>query len=138
MQAAHRKVPRSVTAKLLAALLLLSGLSGCVGLAAAGAGAAGFGDGKTPIDHAVSWFEGKECSSTREVQGLTYCAEDEPQIVYTGHCYRTLGEVTCYTDPNPFPGQHAPVGGETTIAALPHQDLKPASKPLAPTPSNTN
>lgn len=116
---------------------LLPSLCGCVGLAVAGAGAAGFGDGRTPIDHTLSWLEGKTCSVTRYRQGLTYCAEDEPAISYRGHCFRTLGEVTCYTNANPYPGRQAPVAGAPAGPAGGDQGVAPSS-PLARTPSNMN
>jgi hypothetical protein len=138
-----------VIAMRLAVLLILPALSGCVGLAVAGAGAVTTGKGKTPVDHTISWIEGKDCSSTRSRQGLSYCVEDEAQPAYAAHCYRTLGDVTCYTESRPFPGRQAPVHGDAAIiAALPPQavvsrdvlpqGLPPASNPLAPTPSNTN
>ncbi len=123
----------------IAVLLLMPALSGCVGLAVAGAGAAAFGQGKTPIDHTVSWIEGKDCSSIRSRQGLTYCVEDERQPPYSAHCFRTLGEVTCYTEQRPYPGRQAALfSGTAATDTAPAQDLAAANRPLAATPSNRN
>ncbi len=129
-----------MSAPWIAVLLLIPAMSGCVGLAVAGAGAAAFGQGKTPIDHTVSWIEGKDCSTVRSRQGLTYCVEDERQPLYAGHCFRTLGEVTCYTEERPYPGHQAAVsGGRPPAAGSPSaQGLPAASKPLAAIPSNRN
>ena len=58
---------------------------------------------KTMEDHAVSFGSGKDCSSVRSEQGLTYCKEDEPKFVPpVVNCYRTLGEVSCYDRPDPY------------------------------------
>lgn len=121
---------------------MLPWLSGCVGLAVAGAGGAGFGQGKTPIDRTISLIEGKTCSYTRYNQGLSYCVEDEAIVPYDGHCFRTLGDVTCYTKARPFPGRQAPLPREPNATAV-HQPPAPrgapeAIKPLAEMPSNMN
>ncbi|MEX2450179.1 MAG: hypothetical protein WD407_04925 [Rhodospirillales bacterium] len=58
--------------------------------------------GKTLSDHAVSFGSGKDCSTTRYQNGLTYCKEDEKDLKQTGlYCYPTLGAATCYDRPNP-------------------------------------
>jgi len=56
---------------------------------------------KTLADHLVSYQTGKNCSTVRTEQGRTYCVEDEPNPVATVHCYPTLGDVTCYAEPEP-------------------------------------
>ncbi|MCK5445820.1 MAG: hypothetical protein KAI73_09365 [Rhodospirillaceae bacterium] len=56
---------------------------------------------KTVADHAVSFSSGKDCSTVRREQGRTYCAEDElnprPDVV----CFKTLGDITCYSKDDP-------------------------------------
>lgn len=59
------------------------------------------GSDKTLVDHAVSYGSGKDCSTIRREQGLTYCAEDMPQIRQNIYCYRDLGGVTCYDRNDP-------------------------------------
>ncbi len=59
------------------------------------------GSDKTLVDHAVSMSSGKNCSTLRKEQGLTYCAEDMPQIRQNIYCYRDLGGVTCYDRADP-------------------------------------
>lgn len=56
---------------------------------------------KTVMDHVVSMRSGKDCSTVRSEQGRTYCREDEPNPMPQMYCYRSLGDVTCYKDPNP-------------------------------------
>ncbi|MEQ8194325.1 MAG: hypothetical protein RIB59_07530 [Rhodospirillales bacterium] len=58
--------------------------------------------GKTIPDHIVSYSSGKDCSTVRYNNGLTYCKEDEKDLKQTGlYCYPTLGAATCYDRPNP-------------------------------------
>ena len=56
---------------------------------------------KTLSDHLVSYQTGKDCSTVRAEQGRTYCREDEPNPMPVVHCYQTLGDVTCYSAPDP-------------------------------------
>lgn len=56
---------------------------------------------KTLADHLVSYNSGKDCSTVRSEQGRTYCKEDEPNPAPTVTCYQTLGDVTCYSEPDP-------------------------------------
>jgi len=56
---------------------------------------------KTIGDHLVSFQSGKDCSTVRVEQGRTYCKEDEPNPIPDVHCYRTIGDVTCYSEPDP-------------------------------------
>ncbi len=53
---------------------------------------------KTFGDHAISILSNKDCSSVRRERGLTYCKEDDPQLVKEAKmfCYNELGKVTCY------------------------------------------
>ena len=68
------------------------------GIAAAPVGAIGTTviSGKTPVDHVVSAVLGKDCSVRRNMQGLTYCIEDEQPPPVRVVCYHTLGDVNCY------------------------------------------
>ena len=63
------------------------------------------GTDKTIADHVTSYKTGKDCSTVRAEQGRTYCREDEPNPIGNQHCYKTLGDVMCYTvaDPNRNP-----------------------------------
>jgi len=60
---------------------------------------------KTLADHVTSYKLGKDCSTVRTEQGRTYCRDDEPNPIPNQHCYKTLGDVMCYTvaDPNRNP-----------------------------------
>ncbi|MBL4747979.1 MAG: hypothetical protein JKY17_04140 [Magnetovibrio sp.] len=57
------------------------------------------GTKKTLADHIVSFQTGKDCSTVREEKGRTYCVEDEPNPIPKVTCYRTLGDVMCYSKP---------------------------------------
>lgn len=77
---------------------------------------------KTASDHIVSFTSGKNCSSIRREQGLTYCVEDEakpaPQNAW---CYPTLGTVTCYDHPDPFNGRQKRLGeAQPPVATNPY------------------
>ena len=93
---------------------LMSG--GCVAAIGAGTVAA---TNKTPIDHLVSLVSGKNCSVVRQHRGLTYCVEDEVTPAVRVHCYPTLGEVSCYAAPDPFPGGQRELGVAQAAAAAP-------------------
>jgi hypothetical protein len=99
-----------------AAMLLAFTLQGCA--AAIGAGSIVVSD-KTPVDHVYSLVSGKDCSFVRKRQGLTYCSEDELTPPVLVHCYSTLGEPTCYSAPEPFPGNQRKLGSQTIATATP-------------------
>ena len=88
--------------RLSAALVLIFALaaSGCTYLAPA-EGVSLMGTEKTLGDHLISLSSGKNCSTVRREQGLTYCEEDMPQIRQNIYCYRDLGGVTCYDKADP-------------------------------------
>lgn len=65
---------------------------------------------KTVLDNAISLLSGKDCSTVRREAGRTYCVEDEPNPTPAIHCYKTLGEVTCYDRPDPYGGGQQKVG----------------------------
>ncbi len=84
-------------------LVCLMALGGCAAATPFGAveAASVMASDKTLSDHAISVVSGKDCSILRREQGRTYCAEDEVHPVYRKmHCYRTLGRVTCYDQPD--------------------------------------
>lgn len=89
-------------------------LSGC--FAALGAGTV-VASKKTPIDHVVSLFTGKDCSIVRKNRGDTYCVEDEVAAPVSVYCYPTLGEATCYASPDPYPGGQRRLGSIAGVAA---------------------
>lgn len=84
-------------------------LGGCVGYGIA-EGVSVMSTEKSLGDHAVSLYSGKNCSSVRLEQGVTYCAEDEVQPNYPLYCYRSIGTVTCYDRPNPNHSRSQRVG----------------------------
>lgn len=93
------------TVRQLAAMLVLVscfGLQACdPGTFTAVEGVSLMGSDKTVVDHMISLSSGKNCSTVRRNQGLTYCVEDMPQIRQNIYCYRDLGGVTCYERENP-------------------------------------
>lgn len=62
-------------------------------------GATMMGTEKTLSDHILSFTSNKDCSTYRTLTGRTYCKEDDVQPKAQVHCYRTLGEVSCYANP---------------------------------------
>ncbi|MCP5367087.1 MAG: hypothetical protein H6907_19900 [Hyphomicrobiales bacterium] len=93
----------------LALVLGVLACAGCTDFALLDGGAVVATD-KTIGDHVVSLFSGKNCSTVRAEQGFTYCEEDEPRITPAVHCYRTLGTVTCYDQPDPTRDPREEVG----------------------------
>jgi len=93
----------------LAFLICLGLLSGCGSLAGIEIGTTVATD-KTFTDHIISFSSGKDCSSVRREQGLSYCKEDEVSITPNVFCYNTLGRVTCYDRPDPHNGKQRQVG----------------------------
>lgn len=76
-------------------------VSGCVNNIAAVEGISAALTDKAASDHFVSLMSGKDCSFLRVERGRSYCVEDA-RIANQSHlyCYRTLGAVTCYTEPD--------------------------------------
>lgn len=59
------------------------------------------GSDKTLADHIYSFSTGKDCSTVRQEKGHVYCREDEPNPIQDLKCYRTLGDVMCYSQADP-------------------------------------
>ena len=103
---------------LMGSLVAALALGGCIAMlpVAAGSTATLIATKKTPVDLAVSWASGKDCSMLRQVRGESYCVEDAPTPVSAADdpdrplCYRTLGEVTCYRQPEPQETGRRPIG----------------------------
>jgi hypothetical protein len=58
---------------------------------------------KTITDHVVSYAIGEDCSIVAYERGEPYCVgpgDIPPTPIY--HCYRTLGEISCYETADPF------------------------------------
>ncbi|MBL6959039.1 MAG: hypothetical protein ISR52_08660 [Rhodospirillales bacterium] len=68
------------------------------------------GTGKTAHDHLISYFSGKDCSSTRIEDGKAYCLDDENNPTRQVHCYKTLGKVSCYEKKDPHGDGQQEVG----------------------------
>lgn len=85
-------------------------LQGCTEVGLAGEGLSLIGTKKTVGDHLVSIVSGKDCSSLRSAKGLHYCVEDEPVPEPTVHCYRTLGNISCYEKRDPYQTGEKEVG----------------------------
>ena len=88
---------------LIAALLLLS--AGCTVVAESVAGSAAL----AIVDKAVSDYAGKECRLAALITTGSICkavaAASQPDPVY---CFRTLGAVDCYREPDPYTAQPLP------------------------------
>ena len=65
---------------------------------------------KTIADHMVSFATGEDCSIVAFERGDPYCVDPNdipPTPIY--HCYRTLGEISCYETEDPFQNGHIAV-----------------------------
>jgi hypothetical protein len=54
---------------------------------------------KTLGDHAISAATGRDCSTARASRGESFC-KPAPHVMAAQHCYRTLGGISCYTQPD--------------------------------------
>ncbi len=55
------------------------------------------------IDGTVSEYMGLNCSSQNLAVGESYCTRPGPDLVQEKiHCYKSLGTVDCYKEPNPY------------------------------------
>ena len=61
---------------------------------------------KLPTDYVAEWASGKECRTLAAMKdGGPLCRKSfEPPRVYQKpiYCYRTLGRITCYDEPDPY------------------------------------
>lgn len=104
-------------------MVLSLGLGACSsapGMVVAAAGLVSFvHTDKTLTDHAISMATEKNCSLLHSANNEPYCQELEPEIsaeeieaealMAQTHCYRTLGAISCYRQPDTMASAHARV-----------------------------
>lgn len=73
---------------------------------------------RTIPDAVISLVTGRDCSMVRLDEDKSYCRVPEPLPPPPSYCTQTLGEVTCWKDPQDLP-DHAPevVEGPQTLSA---------------------
>lgn len=74
---------------------------------------------KTLTDHAVSMATKQNCSVLHSAKNQPYCQDLEPQkspaeleaeaLLAQTHCYRTLGAISCYREPDAMASAQARV-----------------------------
>ena len=62
---------------------------------------------KTLTDHAASWVTGEDRSTREALDGRPYCREEyiplEPAAAEAEvYCYRSIGSIVCYNEPDPL------------------------------------
>jgi hypothetical protein len=62
---------------------------------------------RTVPDAVISLLSGKDCSMVRLDENKSYCRAPHPIPPPPPYCTRTLGDVTCWRDPQDLP-DHAP------------------------------
>jgi hypothetical protein len=91
-------------ARLCAALGLAFGAAGCAPVLLGADIASLQTTDRSLVDHAVSAATKMDCSSVRAGYGGQYCmdeAQDAPPPPEP-YCYRTLGQINCYGQPDPY------------------------------------
>ncbi len=93
-------------ALVIATAVMLAGC-GSVGaplLALGGATATTINTNKLPTDHIADYFTGQDCNSVRQSQdGGPLCRPYEMGVIEEPrYCYKSLGSITCYTEPDPY------------------------------------
>jgi hypothetical protein len=91
--------------QIFAVLLLLLASCGTQSAYLLGAGLANFVySDQVPSDYVAEFASGKQCSLLKAIQdGGPLCRETATDIVEKPiYCYRTLGQPTCYSTPDPY------------------------------------
>lgn len=73
---------------------------------------------ETVTDKALSWALDKRCSIFQVARGEQYCQKTGPDIPEQ-YCYRTLGSITCYAQPDPN------ASPEVAVFAKPPEPMAP-------------
>lgn len=69
--------------------------------------------GKTASDNVMSLATGKDCSTIRAKDEGRYCVAKNPPIERPDvYCYRSLGQVSCYREPDPYQDGAQAIGVE--------------------------
>ena len=106
-----------------AGMLLLLGLGACdttAGVLMATAGIVSFvHTEKTLTDHAVSYVTKENCTLLHTANNEPYCQEPDDgtsqaeteadAMMAQAYCYRTLGAISCYREPDPMASAQARV-----------------------------
>lgn len=73
-------------------------------LALSGATATTINTNKLPTDHIADYFTGQDCNSVRQSKdGGPLCRPYEQGVIEEPrYCYKSLGTITCYTEPDPY------------------------------------
>lgn len=122
------KMPRVSTlfSALSLSAILLSGCDTTAALVTASIGIATFVQtDKTPSDHIASFVTSKDCALLHVADDEPYCQEEAPdaeelaaaarardqevrlQLQSQAYCYRTLGAISCYREPDPLASGYA-------------------------------
>jgi len=119
--------PRRKRARTLALIIISSSLlSACESTAAVVIGAASIATfvqtDKAVTDHAASYFTGQDCSILYAVNDEEYCQDEDARAAEELaareaaeaqraqiYCYRTLGKISCYREPDPLASGYARV-----------------------------
>jgi hypothetical protein len=90
-----------------AALLALTACGPGTGLVVVGANVVSLvNTDKTLVDHAASWATDEDCSAIAFSNKEEYCQSKEfpvePAAAAETFCYRSLGSIVCYNEPDPY------------------------------------
>ena len=107
---------RSALRRVTAAACICFALSGCSGVepqfaAMAAATTTTINTNKLPTDIIAGFVTGKDCSTPRQTRdGGPLCRPFEQGVIEKPvYCYRSLADVTCYNEPDPYGDGAQPV-----------------------------
>lgn len=107
------------------AILLALLLAGCTGPGAAAGIAVGANVlslttiHRTIPDAVISLVSGKDCSMVRLDENKSYCRTPHPLPPPPPYCTQTLGEATCWRDPQDLPDHAPPIAeGAQTLSPV--------------------
>ncbi len=98
-------MPRPLLLLLPLALLPGCALEPLAGPALVAGGASLVLTGRTPVDHAASWYTGRDCSAVRLELRQSWCAPPPEPPAPPPFCTRALGGIDCWTEPPPGAGR---------------------------------
>jgi hypothetical protein len=94
-------MPRRIAVLLLSLPLGACGVEPLLGPAAMAGGASLVFTGRTPVDHAVGWWTGQDCSAVRLERHGPWCVTPPAPPGPAPVCTRSLATVDCWTGPPP-------------------------------------
>jgi hypothetical protein len=90
----------------------------------------------TLVNEAASSLTGKQCEVQNAFKEKPFCDEFVPPPSPVVHCFRTLGSVNCYNEPNPFAAGRFTNQPPAATTPIPSEIVR-GERPLPVIPAST-